>query len=317
MKRRQPTRFDLGCAVLLMAASVVGCASLTDTNESIIRIHSGQDTGRASRLTLSGVKAMESGYLDHAAEKFLEAVKADETYGPAHNNLGLLHYERGNFYQAVLAFERAMELMPHDPVVFYNLGLTLQAAGKVHEALDLYWQAVEMEPTNPNFLGNLVRLRVQLGEDGPEVTTQLQDLALIETRPDWRRWADRQLALTFNDTLDRGPETPEFNSDRAERTETDSDVQDNVIDLTPTDPATSESEDDLRRGSHIRDRDDTRHADPNLIPSPEFHAARFESGRVEVQQLDPRPMPMRDEGSLHRLPPSIELVPASPDDFRD
>ena len=121
MNRRQPLRLYLGCAVLLMAACGVGCASLKDTNESIIRVHSGQDTGKASRLTLSGVKAMETGYLDHAAEKFLGAVRADESYGPAHNNLGLLHYERGNFYQAVLAFERAMELMPHDPVVYYNL----------------------------------------------------------------------------------------------------------------------------------------------------------------------------------------------------
>ena len=75
------------------------------------------------------------------------------TYGPAHNNLGLMHYEQGNYYQAVLAFEQAMDLMPQDPTVLNNLGLTLEAAGKIHEALDLYMQAAEMDPVNPNLPG--------------------------------------------------------------------------------------------------------------------------------------------------------------------
>jgi tetratricopeptide (TPR) repeat protein len=281
---------------MLMAVCVAGCASLKDTNESIIRVQSSHDTGKASRLTLLGVKAMEDGDIDRAADKFLGAVKADEAYGPAHNNLGLLHYEQGNFYQAVLAFERAMELMPHDPIVYYNLGITLQAAGRVHEALDLYWQAVEMDPANPYFLGNLVRLRVRLGDEGPEVTTQLQDLTLIETRPDWRRWADRQLALTFNESLDRGPETPEFNSDRKDRDGDDNEPADNVIDLTPTNESSNDSSRDGRNGNSLRDVTNTLFSDPEIAPSPEFNAPRVKSRRLDTQLfLDSGPMPIQDQ----------------------
>ena len=300
MKRRQPSRLDQGCAVILMAVWKLGCASLKDSNESIIRVQASQDTGKAVRLTLSGVKAMEHGNLDVAADKFLSAVKADEAYGPAHNNLGLLHYEQGNFYQALLAFERAMELMPDDPVVYYNLGLTLQAAGKVYEAMDLYWQAVEMDPENPHFLGNLVRLRVELGEEGPEVTAQLQDLALIETRPAWRRWADNQLALTFNDILDRGPETPDFNSNRKQGGNGDHEPEDNVIDLTPTRELSNEPDD----SNSLRDAANTLFSDPEIVPSPEFAAPQVHSRR-----LDASPPLMQDEGSFDELPPSIQTLP--------
>ena len=287
-----------------MAVGMVGCASLKDGNESIIHVQAAQDPAKAIRLTLVGVKAMQSGDIDRAAEKFVAAVEADEMYGPAHNNLGLLHYEQGNLYQAVLAFEQAMELMPQDPIVYYNLGLTLESSGKVHEAMDLYWQAVEMDPVNPHFLGNLVRLKVRLGEEGPELITQLQDLILIETRPDWRHWADRQLALVSNDSLDRGPETPEFNT-RGERGQSDEgESADNIIDLTPTTGAPGKG-----AGSGPRQPEDALFSEPKIVPSPEFNAPRVNS----------RPLRVHDEGSLETLPPAIDVVPAqdsSPDYFR-
>jgi len=216
-----------------MTVLMGGCASLIGDNESIVRVASKQDPAKAARLTRMGMDALEQGDSAEASTKFLAAVAADEAYGPAHNNLGLLHFDQGNLYQAVLAFETAMELMPHDPVVYYNLGLTLEAAGKVHEAMELYWQAVEMDPVNPNFLGNLVRLRVRLGEAGPDLITQLQDLALIETRPNWRRWADRQLALSTNDALDRGPDAPEFDAEDEDEMELDPSENNSIIDLTP------------------------------------------------------------------------------------
>jgi tetratricopeptide (TPR) repeat protein len=234
MMHRQSSTFHHLYAAMLMAVWLPGCASLHDGGVTIIRVEARRDPVKATRLTLMGVTAMEKGHMDRAAEKFLAAVDADETYGPAHNNLGLLHFEQGNLYQAVMAFEQAMDLMPHDPDVYYNLGLALESAGKVHESMELYWQAVEMDPVNPNYLGNLVRLRVRLGEDDPELIVQLQDLVLIETRPDWRRWADQQLALALNGTLDRGPETPEFNTrrDRSSDDDATEPVQ-NIIDLTP------------------------------------------------------------------------------------
>lgn len=221
--------------VMLITVWVGGCASLIGPSESIVHVAATQDRAKSARLNQMGMKALDCGDTAEATQKFLASTAADESYGPAHNNLGMLHYQEGNLYQAILAFETAMELMPHDPVVYYNLGLTLESAGKVHEAMDLYWRAVEMDPVNPNFLGNLVRLRVRLGETGPDLIVQLQDLALIETRSDWRGWADRQLALEQNDALDRGPDPPDFNSadDEEDELKLESSLDDSIIELTP------------------------------------------------------------------------------------
>ena len=186
MKRTRICRSNLWVATMLMVAMLSGCAALKDSSDDIVRINVSQNPAKAMRLTHAGIKALNIGAIDDAAQKFNAAIAADETYGPAHNNLGLMHYEQGNLYQAVLAFEAAMDYLPHDPTVYFNLALALESAGRTFEAMDLYQQAVEMAPTNPHFLGNLVRLRVRMEERDESVKAQLQDLALIETRPQWR-----------------------------------------------------------------------------------------------------------------------------------
>lgn len=232
--------FILLCALMLS----IGCSSLQNTSESIVRVETKQNTARANRLTYAGIRSLNKGEIDLAAKRFREAVEADFAYGPAHNNLGLMHYEQGNLYQAVMAFEQAREFMPNDPAVVYNLGLALESAGRIDEALDLYYTATEMDQANPNFLGNLVRLRVRMGEQDEELLQQLEDLVLIETRPDWRRWADSQLGLTMNLALDRGPETPDLENAANDASEgRRSDIQDKIIDLTPI--ATVSAEEDI------------------------------------------------------------------------
>ncbi|MFK8115059.1 MAG: tetratricopeptide repeat protein [Rubripirellula sp.] len=293
MKHGRPVQLSRCCAAILVAAGMVGCAALTTTNDAIIRVQARQDPAKAGRLTLQGVKAMQGGNIDRAVARFTSAVNADPNYGPAHNNLGLLHYEQGNLYQAVLAFETAMDLMPSDPIVYYNLGLTLESAGRTDEALDLYWQAVEMEPSNPNFLGNLVRLRVRLGDEGPDMITQLQDLILIETRPSWRQWADEKLSIAMNPALDRGPETPDFNSNRDRDSTSDDDPKDNIIDLTPESNRLPSSSSQSKGPSE-------RSLGEMILSEPDF---RDSNPKPQVRS---KPIPIQDAGSLQTLPPSIQ-----------
>ena len=308
---------------MLLAVTTSGCAALTDRNsESIIRVQSNVDPVKAQRLTLAGVSAMEKGKLEYAYDKLIAAIEADGDYGPAHNNIGLLHYDEGNLYPAILAFERAMELMPQNPTVYYNLGLTLEAAGKLAEALELYWQAYEMDATEPHYLGNLVRLRVRLGENGPDVVSQLQDLILIENRPDWKRWADKELALDLNVALDRGPETPDFNSSDSDDERTAGErkrAPSRVIDLTPEDQR-------VRDDDRNTTQQNNRLRSSEALPAPRAERTKIvppEPGRpsqriapVELRgpglnepDADSKPIPIRSEGAFESLPPSIDLSP--------
>jgi hypothetical protein len=302
-------------AVVVALALTSGCAVLQD-GEQIIRVNTSRNPTEAARLTLVGIKALDNGEIERAADRFRSALHADETYGPAHNSLGLMYFEDGDLFQAILEFERAMELMPQDPAVYYNLGLTLETAGKVFEAMDLYIQAVEMDPTDPIYLGNLVRLRVRLGEFDPTLVTQLQDLILIETRPDWRRWADQQLSLTFNPTLDRGPDPPEFDTGGGDDRDIDDDayLKSKIIELSPVTnnsvdrrplrsspsmiprsfPGTNSP---LQKESLRAPSDTIEQSDRQTLPAPN-----------ETQRVIP-PATIRDNGSLNSLPPSIRRVP--------
>jgi tetratricopeptide (TPR) repeat protein len=262
-------------AALLAAAGFFpcGCSLLRDKNTSLVRVETQRNTARATRLTYAGIRSLNKQHLDLAAKHFREAVEADYGYGPAHNNLGLMHYEQGNLYQAVLAFEQAREYLPDDPAVVYNLGLALESAGRTDEALDLYYTANAMDRANPNYLGNLVRLRVRLGERDDLLQQQLRDLVLIETRPEWRRWADTQIALTVNDALDRGPATPDLESTANDTSRTNrSEWRGKIIDLTPVTPvAMLTPESDGRRFEDLPDAPATDPFDANPIrtdPSP-------------------------------------------------
>jgi Flp pilus assembly protein TadD len=218
-----------------------GCSALKSTNESIVRVQTPQHTVRAARLTEAGIAALNHGKFARGEQKFRAAIDADPRYGPARNNLGLLRYEQGDLYQAITAFQRAGELMPDNPAVRYNLALALESAGRPEEALPLYAAAHEIDPTNPNYLGNLTRLRSRMGLRDDLLRQQLRDLLVIETRPEWKRWADRQLALTLNPVLDRGPVTPDLEStiNRSRQAEASS-LRDKIIDLTPVAPVAAE-----------------------------------------------------------------------------
>ncbi|MEO1524015.1 MAG: tetratricopeptide repeat protein [Planctomycetota bacterium] len=239
---QRTTGFCAALISVLLLSGATGCSAYRK-DSSIIRVSTKQNTPRANRLTYAGIRELNLGHIDIAAKKFREAINADYTYGPAHNNLGLMHYEQGNLYQAVTAFETAREFLPNDPAVVYNLGLALESAGRTEEALDLYYTANQMDRANPHFLGNLARLRMRMGEHDEQLRQQLRDLVLIETRPDWRRWADRQLGLAMNWELDRGPEGPDLESAANDTTQSKkTDLRDKIIDLTPVMPASHQEE---------------------------------------------------------------------------
>lgn len=176
----------------------------------IISVDASGGRHRAIKLNKLGMSLVENDRHVLAFEKFQKAVEADETYGPAYNNLGLVYFNRGNLYQAALSFDAAAQFMPENPMVLYNLGMVMEAAGKFVEAIEYYAQANDMDPTNAMFLGNLVRARIRTGENNMHVRQQLQQLAVIETRKDWVDWIDKTLALDVNPWLDRGPKSPEL-----------------------------------------------------------------------------------------------------------
>ena len=157
----------------------------------------------ARHLERKGRRAFEHGNLEKAASLFERAVLAAPDYGPAHNNLGLVHYEQGDLYAAAWDFERAAGAMPDRPEPVNNLGLVYETAGRIEEAIAQFAAAHELSPNDPVYLANLVRARRIRGDIDASLEEQLRHLLLIETRPEWREWAEDQLVLFLPSELRR------------------------------------------------------------------------------------------------------------------
>jgi tetratricopeptide (TPR) repeat protein len=187
------------CVLLLFLAAcgLTGCSTF-GSNTEILNFDLGQDASRASQLTQEGARHYRSGHVKKAEAVFERAIAADETYGPAHNNLGLLYFDQRDLYQAAWSFQRATEFMPERAEPLNNLGLTYEAAGRLEEAIEMYHYAYELDPTNPEYLGNLLRARVIRGDRDESMRLGLQELLFIDTRPDWIDWAEDQLVLVLD-----------------------------------------------------------------------------------------------------------------------
>ncbi|MFH5806526.1 hypothetical protein [Alienimonas sp. DA493] len=191
---------------LLALCGAAGCASLLDGKGGgdglpyeTVRADPGADTAAAKAANEAALEKIACGDLEGAEKKLKAALAADVRYGPAHNNLGHLHYVAGRLYEAAWEFEYAARLMPGDPGPHNNLGLVMEAAGRLPEAIDAYSTASSMRPDVADFLANLARARDAAMEPNHETAAMLRELVLLDSRPQWRAWAGELLATRYQD----------------------------------------------------------------------------------------------------------------------
>src|SRR6185503_10307889 len=65
------------------------------------------------------------------------------------------HYDRGDFLQAIAAYQDALKLDANDADVYNNLGASLYRAGRYQEASEAFQNAVRLTPNVPDALNNL------------------------------------------------------------------------------------------------------------------------------------------------------------------
>jgi len=154
-----------------------------------------RDEAKAIAKTRRAAALFRKGKWDQAEQLLQEALVADVTYGPAHNDLGILYYEQGKLYLAAWEFEYASKLMPHHPEPYNNLGMVYEAVDRLDQAIEYYSMAHRMAGQNAEYIGNLARAHLKRDEHAPEVSGLLSELVFYDTRPDWVAWAREQLAV--------------------------------------------------------------------------------------------------------------------------
>ena len=200
--------------ILLPAAlCLAGCAGDGGGREVIradgtAEARTNLSTAAADREVREAAGLIAAGELDDAESRLRRATAADPGNAAARNNLGLIHFARGDLYRAATAFQDAISLAPGRAEPHNNLGLTLESAGRVAEAAGHYAQAHRLDPADARFAGNLARARYRLNERGPELDRLLERVA-GDARPAWSAWARRVLATrTPEPAVDFEPSNP-------------------------------------------------------------------------------------------------------------
>ena len=73
----------------------------------------------------------------------------------AHDNLGAFSYQNGRFDEAIVEFQKALEINPNYEVACIDLGSAYLQKGEVDKAIRYYQQARKINPDNPNAYFNL------------------------------------------------------------------------------------------------------------------------------------------------------------------
>lgn len=193
-------RMRLFICLLLASAGLPGCALLGGSRMQTVEVCVPDQqvlevSEEARKKAAHAERLIDQGKLPQAERDLLQALQLAPHFGEAHNNLGLIFFQRRQLYDAAHSFQRAITFLPGIPEPHNNLGMVLEEADKPHEAIAAYEQAYLLNPVNPIFLGNLVRARVARGDCTDDLALLLQELIVVETRPEWVAWARDELYL--------------------------------------------------------------------------------------------------------------------------
>jgi len=120
----------------------------------------------------------ERGEYDEALRERRETLRLQPNYSPAHNNLGIALQKRNRLPEAISHFERALHLRPRYPEARYNLAAAFEQANRPGDALREYERALALRPDYADAHYNLGLLLGRLGRL-EEAITQFQETLRI------------------------------------------------------------------------------------------------------------------------------------------
>lgn len=193
----------LPAAVFFLTTLLAGCHKPGDP--TLAGAAPGPDPALARQENDRAYQLIRQGKYDQAEPHLRRAIQADLTFGPAHNNLGLIYFHQKRFYDAAWEFDYAIKLMPYQPDARNNLGLVFEETGKLGDAVEAYERARQMAPDNPEYIGNLARTRIKRGDRDDETRKLLEELTTKDPRPDWRGWARMKLFELYTRRAEPNP----------------------------------------------------------------------------------------------------------------
>jgi len=83
--------------------------------------------------------------LQVAENLYNETLKTNPNYAAAHNNLGIVLNELGEYQKAKSCYEKAIQINSNYAEAYLNLGNMLSVLGKYDEATETYHQVIKIK----------------------------------------------------------------------------------------------------------------------------------------------------------------------------
>ena len=102
--------------------------------------------------------------LQIAKKLYNETLKANPYYEGAHNNLGILLNQLGEYQKAISAYKKAIQIEPNNVAAYNNLGFVFYQLGEYQKAISSYENAIQIKPNYADVYYNLGNTLKELGE---------------------------------------------------------------------------------------------------------------------------------------------------------
>ena len=102
--------------------------------------------------------------LQDAQNYYYKVLEIDPNYVNAHNNLGIIFKELGEYQKAKSCFEKAIEIDPNYIDAYNNLGFIFKDLGDFQKAKSCYEKAIENDPLNKKCILSYGNLLLFLGD---------------------------------------------------------------------------------------------------------------------------------------------------------
>jgi tetratricopeptide (TPR) repeat protein len=126
-----------------------------------------------------GDALLTKGNVDEAIVHYQKALQIDPDYAEAHNNLGDALLRKDSVDEAIAHFQKALQIKPDDAEAHINLGNALIKKGNVDEAIAHYQNALQIKPDFAVAHNNLGNALLQKGSVD-EAIVQYQKALQIE-----------------------------------------------------------------------------------------------------------------------------------------
>jgi tetratricopeptide (TPR) repeat protein len=125
-----------------------------------------------------GYVLRQNGQVDEAIIQYQKALEIDPEYAKAHYNLGNALFQKGRVDEAMEHYQKALKIQPQYAEAHNNLGNVLRQKGRVDEAIIQYQKALKIEPDFAMAHHNLGMVLDQKGLVDEAITQYQKALAI-------------------------------------------------------------------------------------------------------------------------------------------